>query len=323
MTKGFAKALKQTPSVLSTSLGQDLDDAGEGKGRICGSRTITSFYFLNFNGATKNLPILDDAAHGIGAFNWTPDRDQIVRRVALIFRIGETFVPSLAAELLRVAQQATTYVLKAADASGETAFGASTGLNHIRIGTVEVPTDNSGAVYLKFRYFNKSAYIPAWKVLAGETQDSDIEGRIILIGTSAPGLLDLRATPLDAAVPGIESHCPGRRAIADRAISHPPRLCSSALEQFVVLTLGIVLALLLPRVSARTAVAVGLFAILLVLIGGWTAFRYASLLFDPTYPAIAVGCMTAAITSYVYQRVEAQRGQIRHAFGQYLSPAVI
>ena len=69
--------------------------------------------------------------------------------------------------------------------------------------------------------------------------------------------------------------------------------------------------------------AIGLFAIVLVMIGGWTAFRYASLLFDPTYPAVALGGMTAAITSYVYHGVEAQRGQIRQAFSQYLSPAVI
>ena len=96
-----------------------------------------------------------------------------------------------------------------------------------------------------------------------------------------------------------------------------------ALEQFVVLVLGIMLALLLPRVSAKTAAAVGLFTMALVLTGGWTAFRYASLLFDPTYPAVALGGMTAAITSYIYHGVEAQRGHIRQAFSQYLSPAVI
>ena len=66
--------------------------------------------------------------------------------------------------------------------------------------------DNSGSVYLKFRHYDPNAYIPAWKVLAGEVPNGEIEGRIILIGTSAPGLLDLRATPLDAAVPGIEMH---------------------------------------------------------------------------------------------------------------------
>src|SRR5262249_1487535 len=243
-------------------------------------------------------------------------------RVALIYRIDETFVPSLAAEALRVAQGATTYVLKASDASGQKAFGQSTGLNHIRVGKVEVPTDSSGAVYLKFRHFNQAAYIPAWKVLAGEVSADDIEGRIILIGTSAPGLLDLRATPLDAAIPGIEMHAQViEQLLTGRFLTRPDY--ALALEQFVVLAGGILLALFLPRVSATTAVIIGLAAIIPVILGGWIAFRYARLLFDPTYPVIALGAMPAAITSYVYRGVEAQRSQIRQAFSQYLSPAVI
>ena len=204
--QAFAAAIKETPSVLSASLGHEKTPPIPPKAGFAVAGQDPRPFILNYDGASKNLALLDDAAHGIGAFNWTPDRDQIVRRVALIYRIGETFVPSLAAEALRVAQGANTYVLKALDASGEKAFGQSIGLNHIRVGKVEVPTDSSGAVYLKFRHFDQSNYIPAWKVLAGEVSDDDIDGRIILIGTSAPGLLDLRATPLDAAVPGIEMH---------------------------------------------------------------------------------------------------------------------
>jgi hypothetical protein len=67
--------------------------------------------------------VVTGAAKGIGALNWTPDRDQVVRRVALVYRLGEGFMPSLAAEALRVAQGASTFVLKASNASGETAFG--------------------------------------------------------------------------------------------------------------------------------------------------------------------------------------------------------
>src|SRR5205823_11126443 len=132
----------------------------------------------DFDVATPNLPKFDDAAHGIGAFNWVADRDQIVRRVALMFRLNDSFVPSLAAEALRIAQGASTYLLKASNASGETAFGQSTGLNHIKIGDVEVPTDGAGGIYLKFRHFDKAAYIPAWKVLAGEVPEEDTGGRI-------------------------------------------------------------------------------------------------------------------------------------------------
>src|SRR6185436_17488969 len=94
-------------------------------------------FIADFGAANGNLAILDQAARGIGSINWMPDRDQVVRRAALLYRVGDTLVPSLAAEALRVAQGATTYVLKSSNASGETAFGASTGLNHIRIGALD------------------------------------------------------------------------------------------------------------------------------------------------------------------------------------------
>ena len=87
-----------------------------------------------FAGANVNLPILDEAATGIGSINWIPDRDQVVRRIPLIYRVGDQYVPTLTTEALRVAQQAGTYVLKGSNASGETAFGQQTGLNHIRVG---------------------------------------------------------------------------------------------------------------------------------------------------------------------------------------------
>lgn len=320
--QAFAAALKQTPSVLAISLGPGAKSDFQAKAGFAVAGENPRPFIPGFVAATKNLPVLDANAHGIGSFNWMPDRDQIIRRVALIYRIGETLVPSLAAESLRVAQGANTYVLKASNASGETAYGKATGLNHIRIGQVEIPTDSSGAVYLKFRHFNQAAYIPAWKVLAGEVPKNDIDGRIILVGTSAPGLLDLRATPLDAAIPGVEMHEQViEQLLTGRFLTRPDY--ALAVEQFAVLALGLMLAFLLPRVSAVTAVAIGLLTIALVISGGWIAFRYASLLFDPSYPIVVLGCMTGAVTSYVYHRVEAQRGQIRHAFSQYLSPAVI
>ena len=320
--QALADALKQTPSVLSVSLEQETKTNFQAKAGFAIAGQNPRPFIAGFAGATNNLAVLDEAAHGLGAFNWMPDRDQIVRRVALVYRIGDTLVPSLAAEALRVAQDASTYVLKSSNANGESSLGQSTGLNHIRIGQAEIPTDSSGAVYLRFRHFNRAAYIPAWKVLAGEVPKDAIDGRIILIGTSAPGLLDLRASPLDASMPGIEIHAQViEQLLTKRFLTRPDY--ALALEQFVILALGIMLAFLLPRVSAKTAVAVGLLTMGLVVTGGWMAFRYASLLFDPTYPALVLGCITAAITSYVYHGVEAQRGHIRQAFSQYLSPVVI
>src|SRR5207245_3807712 len=190
-----------------------------------------------FAGASGNLPALDAAARGIGAINWTPDRDRVIRRTPLIYRVRDVLVPSLAAELLRVAQGASTYLLKAANASGETAFGQNTGLNHIRIGDVVAPTDAGGGIYLKFRHFQKASYIPAWKILAGEIPQEGIEGRLMLVGTSAPGLLDLRATPVDAAVPGIDIHAQViETLLTGRFLERPDY--ALAIEELIILAFG-------------------------------------------------------------------------------------
>jgi adenylate cyclase len=318
----FAAALKDTPSVLTVALGEGPNATLPAKAGYAFGGDDPRPFLLGFSGVTPNLPEFDDAARGIGAFNWLADRDQIVRRVALIFRLNDAFVPSLAAEALRVAEGASTYVLKASNASGETAFGQSTGLNHIRIGEITVPTDAAGGVYLKFRHFNKAAYIPAWKVLAGEVSQEDIEGKIILVGTSAPGLLDLRATPVDAAVPGIDIHAQVLEHLMTGNFLERPDY-AVALEEFVIIVLGIMLASVLPRVSAKASAAIGFTTIALVLIGGWAAFRWANTLLDPSYPALVLGFMAAGITLYTYNTAEAQRSQIRSAFGQYLAPALV
>ena len=318
----FAAALKDTPSVLSVVLGDGADTTVQAKAGYAFAGDDPRPFLMGFKGASRNLSEFEDAARGIGAFNWVADRDQIVRRVALMFRLDQTFVPSLAAEALRIAQGANTYVLKASNASGETAFGQSTGLNHIRIGDVEVPTDAGGGVYLKFRHFTKAAYIPAWKVLAGEVSQEDIEGRIILVGTSAPGLLDLRATPVDAAVPGIDIHAQLLEHLLTGKFLERPDY-ALALEEFVIVVLGIMLAFFLPRVSAKTSAAIGFLTIALVLMGGWVAFQYWRVFIDPSYPALVLGSMTTIITFYTYHSVEAQRSQIRSAFGQYLAPALV
>jgi adenylate cyclase len=318
----FASALKDSPSVLSVSLGDGPISTLPQKAGFATAGDDPRPFVIGFNSATGNLPELQQAAHGIGAFNWLADRDQIVRRVALMYRLNSMLVPSLTAEALRVAQGASSYVIKSANASGETAFGQSTGLNHIRIGSIEVPTDSAGGVYLKFRHFNNSHYLPAWKVLAGEISPEEVNGRIILVGTSASGLLDVRATPLEAAIPGIDIHAQVlEHLITGRFLTRPDY--ALALEQFVILVLGILLAIVLPRVSAMYAAAIGLAFSAVVLAGGWIAFRYADLLFDPAYPAIVLGLLTAGITFYTYQTVETQRGQIRMAFGRYLAPTVV
>ncbi len=318
----FAEALKNSPSVLSVALGSGTSTTIPQKVGFATAGDDPRPFLAGFKVASRSLPEFEQAAHGLGAYNWIADRDQVVRRVTLMFRLGTELVPSLAAELLRVAQGASTYVIKSANASGEKTFGQSTGITHIRIGSIEVPTDSGGGIYLRFRHFDNSAYLPAWKVLEGQIPPDQIRGRIMLIGSSASGLLDLRATPLDAAIPGVDIHA---QVIEDlltgQYLTRPDY--ALGVEEFVTLVLGVILATSLPLFSAKYSAAIGLFAMGLVSAGGWAAFRYANLLLDPSYPALVLGLMTAGVTFYTYHAVEQQRGQIRGAFSRYLAPTVV
>ena len=320
--QAFAEALRETPSVLGASLTRSSTASLPAKAGFVVAGDDPWRFIPSFPGASGNLPVLEAAARGIGAINWLPDRDQIVRRVPLVYRIGNEPVPSLAAELLRVGQGASTFILKASNASGETSFGRNTGLNHLKVGDIEIPTDPDGAIFIKFRQGNPAAYIPAWKVLSGQVSEADLAGRLVLIGTSAPGLLDLRATPLSSAIPGVEIHAQVlEHILAGRSLVRPDY--ALAIEETIMIVLGLLLAVILPRVTAAWAAVWALFTVAALLLSGWLLFRTRGLLIDTAYPAMALACFAGALTFYVYRGVETQRTTIRSAFGRYLAPEVI
>lgn len=320
----FARAIGASKAVLAVTLTND----------VAGKKTLSRKAgfalagddpkpFLNgFTAATDNLPVLDAAAAGLGSDNWVPDRDQVIRRLPLMFRVNDVIVPSLAAEALRAAQGASTYVLKSSNASGETSYGRATGLNHIRIGQFEVPTDGDGGIWLRFRPSRPDTFLPAWRVLQGKFNPDEIRGRIVFVGTSAPGLVDLRATPLDEAVAGVEVHAQmAEHILSGDSLTRPDY--AGALELFLLLFTAFVLALRLPRMPAIMAALAGISVILLFFAGGWTAYRYAGLLFDPVLPSVAIFVLIAGATLYSYRLAERKRAEVQSAFGRYVSPAVV
>ena len=324
--RAFADVIAQVPTILATALTARPSPTPPLKAGFATVGDDPKIFVPAFAGANVNLPILDQAAAGIGSINWIPDRDQVVRRIPLIYRIGDQYVPTLTTELLRVAQQAGTYVLKGSNASGETAFGQQTGLNHIRVGAIEIPTDADGGIWIHFRPHDPRAYVPAWQVLAGEADPDTFAGAIVLIGTSAPGLIDLRATPLDAAIPGVEVHAQAIEQIllgteGGASLSRPDY--AFAVEIVLTLTLGLILAFAIMRVSALTSGVVGVAVMGSLLIGGWLAFDRLGLLFDPTYPAVTVFLLVAGASTYVFRQTEKQRGEVRRAFSYYVSPTVV
>jgi adenylate cyclase len=279
-------------------------------------------FLPQFSAAVVNLEVIEAAAVGNGAFNSAPDHDQVARRVPLVLRLGETLYPSLAAEALRVAQRAQTNVIKSSGASGETAFGAHTGLNAIRIGQLSIPTDANGHLLLHFTRHTAERFIPAWQVLEDDFDPQRVAGQILLVGTSAPGLLDQRATPLDPSVPGVEIHAQAIEQILSGTFLHRPDFVDAA-EIAYILVLGVLLILLLPRIGAIWSLLSGGFATAAVTVGSWYGYSAQGWLIDPIAPSVMVFLVFLSETILSYIRSETEKNQVRTAFGQYLSPVIV
>ncbi|MSP51522.1 MAG: adenylate/guanylate cyclase domain-containing protein [Alphaproteobacteria bacterium] len=288
-----------------------------------------------YTGAVVNLPDLEAAGAGNGSFNLVAEVDGLIRRVPMFVLLGDSLqlvrggsadqgiYPTLPMEALRVAQGAKTYILKSAGASGEGAFGEKTGLNNIRVGRIEVPTDSSGRIWIHDTGTIKKRYVPAWKIFDDKEPIADeIANNIIIVGTSAAGLLDLRATPLAAVVPGAEVHV---QAIEQMLLSHyleRPDWADGA-EPLYIVVLGALLIALIPHLGAMWTGIIGMGATVLAGGGSWLLFVEQRMLLDPVMPIIATLLVYMASSAMNYLRTESEKKVVRAAFSRYMSPALV
>src|SRR5262249_50933395 len=146
--------------------------------------------------ALKNLAVLENAAAGLGMLTVKPEREGVIRRAPLLLTTGKEkeIAPGMVVELLRVAAGASTILVKRDEA----------GVKSVALAGVEIPADADGQLWIAFAARDPKRYVSAAGVLAGNVPRERIEGKIILVGSSAAGLSDLKSTPLDRAIPGVE-----------------------------------------------------------------------------------------------------------------------
>jgi adenylate cyclase len=276
----------------------------------------------SFRGGVTNLPVLAAAAKGRGAVNWLPSQDQIVRRVPLLLNIAGTLHPSLSVETLRVALQETTLFVRSSGGSGVLAFGQETGVETIRIGTTVLPTDADGQLWLNFARADPRRYISAYRILDGSFDAADVAGRHVLIGASATGLLDLRATPLEQSVPGVEIHAQALEQMLSGEHLVRPAFATGAELMFLVAA-GALVAGLIRRAGPIVAAVIGALSIAAVSAGSWLAFAKGGYLFDPVYPALALLALYLTGSLVTYIKTETDRARVRAAFSHYLAPPLV
>jgi adenylate cyclase len=269
-------------------------------------------FMFKFPGLLRNTPVLEKAAGGRGMLTINPERDGIVRRVPMIMQAQGTTMPSLSFEMLRVVTGTDTIFIKT-DLAGIKSLGVK---------GFQIPTDLNGQLWVHFARRDPSIFVSATDVLEGRVPPEKIKGKLVLVGTSAAGLNDLKTTPVDPAMPGVEIHAQVLESALTRAVLAQPYYGPSV-EFFAALVLGLLVIAFAPAFGPVTLVVVGaLFAS--VLVGtSWYFYTQYRLLIDFTYPLLSTTAiyLTLIFTSFV--REQTQRRQIRSAFGQYLSPALI
>ncbi len=275
-----------------------------------------------FSGAIGSLPVLTEHAVGLGAVNWIPQRDQVLRRVPLLLSVGGTLYPSLPLETLRVALKETTVFVRSSGGSGVLAFGQRTGVESVRVGSTVLPTDANGELWLRFARPDPRRYISAHAVLDGSFDPKAIAGRDIFIGTSAVGLLDLRATPLDSAVPGVEIHAQALEQMLSGDHLTRPAYATGA-ELLFLVGIGAAVAWLIYRLGATATAVIGALAIFAVFAASWLAYTQAGLLFDPVYPALAILLIYLATSLNNYIETELERNRVRSAFSHYVAAPLV
>jgi len=275
------------------------------------------------NGTVVNLPDLEAAASGNGSFTVDPDLDGVHRRVPLLFVHEGALYPSLAAEAIRVATGAKSYSIKTAGSSGEASFGTSTGITQLRIGKeFTVPTSPRGEIWVWYTAPVPGRYVSAWELLAGDVDPKKIEGNIVLVGTTAAGLRDVGATPLDPVSNGVVVHAQIIEQILLGEYLERPDWATGA-ELLYLLVLGVLLALLIPRVGAVGTALLGAGGIAVAVALSWYAYKSWHWLLDPVYPGVAALGVYLVGSLQNYLHSEAQRRRVRGAFSRYLAPTLV
>jgi adenylate cyclase len=276
----------------------------------------------NFRGAIPNLPALQSAAAGDGSFSFVPGRDQVIRRLPLLADFAGKLAPSLALEALRVAEDEDTIGVRVERNGGPA--GPVTGYT-VHVGDYEAPLDVDGAMILHHGALSPGSRISAWRLLdPGQRAKlkSEIGGHIVLVGTSAVGLSDLRSTPLNPLEPGVDLHARALEQILSHHFLNRPEWAPGA--ELVAAALSSTALILLAALAGLGAAVLAMaFGVVALIAATWGAFSFAGLLIDPSVIGLAMMSSGIATIFTRYFLVERDASRLRNAFAHYLSPALV
>ena len=273
----------------------------------------------NFPGSLTSLDVIRYAARGEGAVNVPPERDNIVRQLPALVRMGDQLVPHLMIDALRLAEGAPAIGVRR----------SVRGIDSVQIGSFEVPTLPDGRIWPRLSPPDAGRFISAAAVLADERARAQLRGRIVILASTAASWGDFHATPIAPRLAGSEVQAQAIEAILmGELLQRPPG--GSLFEAGLVGLIALLAALLLPYrrpLLATALLAAGAYALIA---GSFVAFDYGGMLIDPLNPIVASGLVFIQMLAVQLRATDRERGRIDSAkreltrrFGRYLAPVLI
>jgi adenylate cyclase len=313
----FADAIKASRVVLGESGGRDVHSDLDKDLPVTGFAMLgedPDRFIFKLGGLLRNVKVLEDAAAGRGLFTIVPERDGIVRRVPMIMDAQNVRMPALSFEILRILGGSGTIMIKA-DKSGID----SVILQGLRL---RVPTDNLARFWIHYARNDPSIYVSAVDVLDGKVPPDKIAKKLVLIGTSATGMNDIKTTPVSRSMPGVEIHAQVlESALTGSSLSRPAN--ATVYEFIAALIAGLLVIAFAPNLGPATLFGVGaLFATALVGTS-WYFYIHDRMLIDFTYPLLSTTAIYLTLIFASFVTEQRQRKLIRGQFAQYMSPVLV
>lgn len=282
-----------------------------------GSKTVLA---ESAQGYGANLHGLQQQALTAGHFNPQPDDDGITRRVAVLTRYQDGYYDALSVAVARMYLGQTALQPKFAKIGVSRRYS---GLESFGLAGKVIPVDGQLSALIPYRGGQGSfSYVSATDVLSHKVSPELLRGKIVLVGTTAPGLMDLRATPIQSAYPGVEVHANLIAGILDNSIKARPAYMMGG-EFVIVLLAGILLLVLLHQLNPiqATMTVSGMLAGLLGL--GVLLWKFANLVLPLAASMVMIGLLYLLNMSYGFFVESRGKRQLARVFGQYVPPEIV
>ncbi|KTC68934.1 guanylate cyclase [Legionella birminghamensis] len=318
--KAFAKVLSENEVILGFLFHDDSEvkkpalpaPLSLSKTNPADIMKLNLFHFSGYNGI---LPLFLEAAHHAGFVSNVPDLDGSVRHGLLLATYNNRLYASLAlSTVMRFLLTDSIDLLTHTVQGKEELYG-------LNVGGIFIPTNSKGQLLIPF--WGNPGTIPTYSatdIIQNKVSAQELSGTIALLGSTMVLLGDLHQAPLSQNFPGVEMNANIITGILEKQIS----------SQFdwhtnkgvgIILTVGILLALLFPFLGPILLPLLFIIFISLILFVSYLVFNYKSIYVAPGFLLSLITLQ--ALANFIYSFIQERRhkNRIKQLFGQYIPPS--